>query len=520
MLNACLLLYLKNCSDIISYIMSERRRKMELTCRLLFSRLSEKYPILARYDINDNLVVSGFEFYFGSNMLRKDCVFVADRPDASAALSGFPVIYCGCIPNASEGPWISVQASPAQVTNAVASVFRSYETWENSLKTVVLNRGSVASLLELTNKLLKKPVYFLDSYFVIKASAGTETLPVSKQIFGEEEDHELVYALKHDRAFKEHAGSPHAFFMPSKTLPFDSVMINPGGNDDPNILCAVEDREDEWRNTAEILEALSVYTDYLSKLEENANRLVAGPASVLYELLTDRNCDYDEAISRLEAYGWSDRDEYLCACFLTEGGKTTVGRPDTICRKLGSTYPGSCAFMIDNRMICYFNLSHVDKEIEDFYTEITLLIREYYLRTGYSRTVRGIRHLRRQYRQAEFALERGIEVSPYRWVFHFDEFAPDFLKERVLDSWPPQLLVHPGLEALSRSDAESGTDYMKTLKTMLDCGMSATAAADRLFIHRSTLLYRMEKIKALMGSRLDNPEELTYLSVSYYLLGK
>ena len=59
---------------------------------------------------------------------------------------------------------------------------------------------------------------------------------------------------------------------------------------------------------------------------------------------------------------------------------------------------------------------------------------------------------------------------------------------------------------------------MKTLRTYLDENLNATRTAEALFIHRSTLLYRLEKIKEILQYDLDDPDENFYLSFSFRLL--
>jgi DNA-binding PucR family transcriptional regulator len=39
-----------------------------------------------------------------------------------------------------------------------------------------------------------------------------------------------------------------------------------------------------------------------------------------------------------------------------------------------------------------------------------------------------------------------------------------------------------------------------------------------LFIHRSTFLYRLDRIKEILQSELDDPEEIFYLELSFRLL--
>lgn len=498
-----------------------REDAMELSCRMLFSQLAERFSVLAQGKGDFERRVSEAEFFVRCNELRKECVYIVGDADDTSALSVFPAVFCGFVPAEKEGSWIAFDADAGHILNAVLSIFGKYEKWEERLKSAVLKHGTIEAVLDIFSELANRPVFLLNRYFVVKASSKTELMPLAEQVFTDEEDPELISALMHDRVYKENLPFGLPYYMPAKVLPFNSVNINLGKESRGyGMLCVVEEKGAAWKDTAELLSVLAIYVDYLSSLEENEGHLMAGPASVLHGMISDMNSDYEEATGRLDAYGWSDEDDYLCACFLTEGGKTPVGTPESICRKLNGTYPGSCAFVMEDRIICFFNLSKTCRENEVFYNEITLIIREYYLRTGYSRQVRGKRHMRRQYIQAEYALEKGISAAPHRWIFHFDEFAPEFMKERVLRSWPPQMLVHHGLETLMKSDSEGGTEYMNTLKAMLDCGMSATAAAEKLYIHRSTLLYRMDKIRTILGSRLDSPDELTYLSVSFYLLGK
>ncbi|WP_426246569.1 PucR family transcriptional regulator [Nocardioides sp. LHG3406-4] len=56
-------------------------------------------------------------------------------------------------------------------------------------------------------------------------------------------------------------------------------------------------------------------------------------------------------------------------------------------------------------------------------------------------------------------------------------------------------------------DAEHGTDYGVTLRAWLDGFGDTGAVARALNVHRNTLRYRLQRIEALSGMRLDDPEE-------------
>ena len=71
---------------------------------------------------------------------------------------------------------------------------------------------------------------------------------------------------------------------------------------------------------------------------------------------------------------------------------------------------------------------------------------------------------------------------------------------------------------LRQLDEAQGTAYMRTLRSYLDQHMNAAKTAKSLFIHRGTLLYRLERIRELLEDPLDDPKALLYLAVSFRLL--
>lgn len=72
---------------------------------------------------------------------------------------------------------------------------------------------------------------------------------------------------------------------------------------------------------------------------------------------------------------------------------------------------------------------------------------------------------------------------------------------RSPDLAPFALLVRP----LIRHDLERGSDLVKTLRVYFAAGANASEAADRLFLHRNSLLYRLERVRKLTGLDLKEP---------------
>lgn len=73
-------------------------------------------------------------------------------------------------------------------------------------------------------------------------------------------------------------------------------------------------------------------------------------------------------------------------------------------------------------------------------------------------------------------------------------------------------LLHP----LVAYDAERGSDLVRTLAVFFECSENASEAADRLFLHRNSVPYRLERVRELTG--LDYRDNLDRLALRLGLL--
>ena len=70
----------------------------------------------------------------------------------------------------------------------------------------------------------------------------------------------------------------------------------------------------------------------------------------------------------------------------------------------------------------------------------------------------------------------------------------------------PQELAHsPHQEALRQLQQEEQADLFRTLETWLDAGGNGARTARALHIHRSTLNYRLQRIRSICGDPLSEP---------------
>ena len=126
-------------------------------------------------------------------------------------------------------------------------------------------------------------------------------------------------------------------------------------------------------------------------------------------------------------------------------------------------------------------------------------------------TLSGLRDSYRQARQAMTMARRFAESNPlyfgelnvYRLLFQL-EHSPELAS-----------FCQETLGALVEYDRTQHTNLVETLAAYFAHNGNLSATAEALFVHRNTLLYRMERIREISGLDLDNPE--TRLSIQLAL---
>ena len=74
---------------------------------------------------------------------------------------------------------------------------------------------------------------------------------------------------------------------------------------------------------------------------------------------------------------------------------------------------------------------------------------------------------------------------------------------------------NPALAKIQLYDQIHHTDFYHILRIYLECERDRVLTAQKLFVHKNTLVYRLKKITTLFCLDLDSVYEREYLMVSY-----
>lgn len=106
----------------------------------------------------------------------------------------------------------------------------------------------------------------------------------------------------------------------------------------------------------------------------------------------------------------------------------------------------------------------------------------------------GLSGLRKSYEDASIALKLGEKVIPQKKVYHILDVAMFVGLLGDVTGTRANELAYQVLRNLYLDK-----DLLKTTSIFLECGMNLTEASKKLHLHRNTLIYRLNKVKELIG---------------------
>ncbi|MDR1319920.1 MAG: helix-turn-helix domain-containing protein [Gracilibacteraceae bacterium] len=132
------------------------------------------------------------------------------------------------------------------------------------------------------------------------------------------------------------------------------------------------------------------------------------------------------------------------------------------------------------------------------------------VRIGVSNTFTALHHLPNAYRQGTAALAHGGARISYYADCMFEDMLAACSGIGIMANMP-----HPMLDLLLEHDARNGANLYETLRIYLESGKNVKKCAERLYLHRSTLYYRLNRIKELTETDIDEPGTSFVLLCSY-----
>jgi purine catabolism regulator len=161
-------------------------------------------------------------------------------------------------------------------------------------------------------------------------------------------------------------------------------------------------------------------------------------------------------------------------------------------------------------------LTQADEDVETLTAQILAEINQSAaIRVGVSKAHRGAEAVGQAHQQCREVLHITRRLRDPRPVVYFDHLG---YLHALYRAGAASLDTNPYVPCVRRLLTEGQTDLFITLEAYLDEGGNGVQTAETLHVHRSTLNYRLERIKELCAVDLSNPLTRMNLQVAIKLL--
>lgn len=275
-------------------------------------------------------------------------------------------------------------------------------------------------------------------------------------------------------------------------------------------------------------ELFEFYTDCIMEALRRSGLFVSrrqnDPLHLLCRSLFQGETEAEHATNDvLNRSGWKEDHSYTVITFRFLADSAWEAQLETtlpyLADELELEWPNSCAVVgkRDISWILNLTLSKISEDLSKFHQQITSFVRDHVCIAGASSVFNNFSLLLDARKCASAALEIGSQKHPDFWYFSFDDFRLDYMKEILKDSMSSTFLVHPAIYKLKQFDSENHMELTDTLKAYLEHGRNMSAAADAIYIHRTTFCRRMDQIKKITGLDLDDLSTVILLELSFQL---
>ncbi|MDD6188641.1 MAG: helix-turn-helix domain-containing protein [Clostridiales bacterium] len=235
------------------------------------------------------------------------------------------------------------------------------------------------------------------------------------------------------------------------------------------------------------------------------------------DLLENRAVENQACDSILSAWNWKRRDTYVCLCIeKTNQNLQFVSNDQYICSKIDELLADSCSFMHDSRLACIVHLSS-ELTLSEIPSKLDSFLRDNIFTVGISDEFSDAALASHYYREACIAIKAGRTDHPSRLFHHFSDHSFSHLFQYGFDSLPPICYCERNVRRLIGMH-DSRVDYLETLRTYIENDRNLLRTSELLHIHRTTLFYRLNKIKEELDADLDDPDVRLRIWISFMLL--
>lgn len=503
-----------------------------LTLQILNDDLSENIRKIYAYHIKEAPLLEDVRLFLPHHPVFPRyvyCLASKDIPLLPPSLEGICFLAAGkadpaAFPEKCCGLFAEDLTDPLELLVQTQEIFEKYRKWNEALHSALEDPTPLDAMLKASRPIFRNPIFVHDTAFNIlscshrvpgmavweqNSQTGQPTLPLS-----------LINDFRVDPAYLHTLITTEPSMYPPEQRGYPILYMNIWQDGQYEGRICVNEMENP------ILPGHFFVIEHLVKLILLAlknRRLMqfnqdTNLKHFFTEYFSDSLSDHSLIFKVLRLLDWKRNDSYLCLRLEGKQQDSRMMSSAAVIGHLETQVPGSFAFVYQSGISAVVNLTHSNIRIPDVLSSLAILLRESLMKMGASTEIQDFLLLPQGHYQAVCALDLGLKSSSMNWCFRFDDLFLEYLHAKAAENLSPGLLCSHKLILLKAYDRENHTELYTTLKIFLELERNVLQTAKTLFIHRSTLFYRLERICKIADVDLDNEKERLILRISFYFM--
>lgn len=503
-----------------------------LTMQILDDNLSEFYKQILPYNETMSVSLEDVRLFSFERQIASRYIYIISAEQLSLLsplLQGIAFVVAGKadyshFPAVCTGIFVEEQTDPLVLLTQVQDIFEKYRKWNQTIHTALETDNPLDVMVKASLPLFQNPIFVHDTAFNILAFShhvpGMAVWEPNPQTGEPMLSLGLINDFRVDSEYLHTLTTTGPCVYSAEQRGYPILYMNIWQGDHYEGRICVNEMESPIRpgqfSVIEHLVKLIVLALKNRRLVQfnKDNDLKHFFTEYFSGTLSDSALPY----KILQMLDWKRYDSYLCLRLEAKQQDMRMMSSAAAIGHIETQVFGSCAFVYRNGISAIVNLTYSHTSTSNVLSSLAILLREGLMKMGASMEIRDFLLLPQGHSQAVTALDLGINSNSTSWCFRFDDLTLEFLYKKASEIFSPELLHSPKLTRLKEYDKENNTDLFQTLKVFLEMERNVLQTSKLLYIHRSTLSYRLERIKKITGINLEDPKERLILQLSFYFM--
>lgn len=383
-----------------------------------------------------------------------------------------------------------------EIEDKIQDIIDDYEAWYDRTVEAIRRGAEIQEVFNLAVTVLKFPVALFDKHSILLAKAGQIPENLSDTVW---ED------VLSDRHFPSDEVSPvqtrqiYEHMMKNQW----PVLYHSRKHKEYHLTCALFLKERYFgilgtaSRTAFSQGQIALYwqvkkiMEWTLLLHMQLSGQTDGVPYFIERMLSGYNIEEDIVLFQLHTYNWKMNDEYMVVCMKSsDGGRLYENDCQRFMAEIREIFPMALTFWYEGSITSIVRiLGNLQQNKKGFLK----CLEKNGLRAGISLRFRDFMHLEYAYIQCKHALLYGSET-----ITEFSQIYSLCLVKTLEQATSLKSMCHPEILRYWQQGGEKEKVYIHCLKVYLQNGRNLTDTAQKLSVHRNTLIYRIDQMGKLL----------------------